>query len=41
MTNKEFALQYLSKGLSVIPLVSPSMCHGNLTEEVLNEVFMK
>ena len=33
MTNKQIALQYLSKGLSVIPINSPSMCPGNLTEE--------
>lgn len=33
MNNKQIALQYLEKGLSVIPLVSPPMCHGNLTEE--------
>ena len=33
MTNKDIALQYLNKGLSVIPLVSPSMVSGNPTEE--------
>jgi replicative DNA helicase len=33
MTNKQIALQYLIKGLSVIPLVSPSMVSGNPTKE--------
>jgi len=33
MTNKEIALQYLRNGLSVIPLYSPSMLSGNLSQK--------
>ncbi len=33
MATKEIALQYLGKGLSVIPLISPSMASKNLSEE--------
>ena len=33
MSNKQIALQYLNKGLSVIPLVSPSMASPELSEE--------
>ncbi len=33
MTNKQIALQYLEKGLSVIPLYSTSMLSGNLTQK--------
>ena len=33
MTNKEYALQFLRKGLSVIPLKSPSMVSQDLPEE--------
>lgn len=33
MTNKQIALQYLRKGFSVIPLVSPSMASRRLSEE--------
>ncbi len=33
MTTKEIALQYLSKGLSVIPLISPSMASKKLSEK--------
>jgi KaiC/GvpD/RAD55 family RecA-like ATPase len=37
MTNKDIALSYLKKGLSVIPLVSPSMASRKLS----NEEFIK
>jgi len=33
MSKKQIALQYLNKGLSVIPLVSPSMASPELSEE--------
>jgi hypothetical protein len=33
MMNKEIALQYLNKGLSVIPLISPSMLSRQLTDK--------
>ena len=33
MNNKEIALQYLSKGLSVIPLISPTMASRKLSQE--------
>jgi KaiC/GvpD/RAD55 family RecA-like ATPase len=33
LTNKEIALQYLSHGLSVIPLISPPMIKKQMTEE--------
>jgi len=33
MTNKQIALQYLRKEFSVIPLISPSMVSGNLTQK--------
>ena len=33
MNNKQIALQYLEKGLSVIPLISPSMASKNLPAE--------
>jgi len=36
MTNKQHALQYLKKGLSVIPLISPSMVSGNFTQKEIN-----
>ncbi len=35
MTNKQIALQYLNKGFSVIPLISPSMASKRLSEEEL------
>ena len=33
MNNKQIALQYLDRGLSVIPLISPSMASKNLSTE--------
>jgi len=33
MTNKQIALQYLNKGISVIPLNSPAMLWGNLSQK--------
>jgi len=37
MTIKQIALQYLGRGFSVIPLISPSMCSGNLTQKEIND----
>ena len=31
MTAREIALQYLAKGFSVIPLMSPAIVHGSPT----------
>ena len=37
MINKEIALQYLSKGLSVIPLNSPGTIYGNYSQKEFND----